>query len=123
MLMVYHLHVYLLANAEIHVQHTCSKELLGKHRNIELIGIEAGYVAVLEHLRHLLGNVFEQRLVLHVLVVNAVHSGRALWYMASGVHSHRLAFLFAIWINLNVRKLYDTILCRIGASGLQIEEH
>ena len=56
----------------------CAQKLLGKHRDVEMVGVVSGKVAILHLLAKLLGHILERRRVLHVVVRDACQLGHFL---------------------------------------------
>lgn len=99
-----------------------SVEFLGKHRDVEIVGVEAGDVRADEVVGDFLSLLAESRAVGDIRVRDAVHLGGSLGDVHLRVDKQTVRSLFSIRKNLDVCDFDDTVACDFEASGLQVED-
>ena len=83
-LVVEHLHINCIVTRQVNVN-LRTEELLGKHRKVETVGVEACKVTTLELVCNLTRNLLEKRTILHILVIYAMDSRSCLRDMHPGI--------------------------------------
>ena len=120
--MVDYLHIHCIVTAEVDVN-LCTQELLGKHGNIEAIGIEACNVAALKIGSNVARHLFEGGAILNILVVNSMHGRRLGGNGHSRVYAHVSRQLVAVGHHLNVAYFHDAVGGNIDTRCFEVEEY
>ena len=115
------LHIYKPAFCYVEID-SCAQHFLYEHWNIEIVGIETGYIAVYKDSRYVPCYLFERRTILYVFIVYSVDSRRLLRNVTLRVYTQSLGFFISVGEDFYVAYFHNPVVYGIYASRLEVEE-
>ena len=107
-LVIKHLHIYSPQTGEVDID-LCTQELLGKQGKVKTVRVEPCHITSLEIIGNLAGYLFENRAILHILVIYPMHGRSSLGYMHLGVHTLRVLNLASVGHYFDVTYFHYTV--------------